>query len=68
MITAIIILAYLILVFDLFKTFTKHSSDLILSGTLCVLLSWYINTTFGIVTLLMFIGLLLFLFIHYIKN
>ena len=68
MITVIIILAYLILVFDLFKTFTKHSSDLILSGTLCVLLSWYINTTFGIVTLLMFIGLLLFLFIHYIKN
>ena len=68
MITAIIILAYLILVFDLFKTFTKKDSSYILSGTLCVLLSWYINTTFGIVTLIMFIGLLLFLLIHYIKN
>ena len=68
MITAIIILAYLILVFDLFKTFTKKDSSYILSGILCVLLSWYVNTTFGIVTLIMFIGLLLFLLIHYIKN
>ena len=68
MITIILILAYLMLVFDLFKTFTRKDSNYILSGTLCVLLSWYINTTFGIVTLIMFIGLLLFLLIHYIKN
>jgi hypothetical protein len=68
MITVINILAYLILVFDLFKIFTRRDSSYILSGTLCVLLSWYVDTTFGIVTLVMFIGLLLFLLIHYIKN
>jgi len=52
MITLIVIISYLLFIVDFFKNMQEKSITIFLSGPLVVLIPWYVDETWGIISVI----------------
>jgi len=68
MITFIVIVAYLVWVISFFENIKKPSLSILLPSAQVVLVSWYVNSTWGVVSLVACSLFILYLFIDFMRN